>query len=88
MHLVAYPSGSSKPRSTEKTRDHLDNPPAKATCSSPLTNPRMHRPQREGSDNSRQLVLIRPAMRFISFFNSQISFFFPFFSFYFYRRVR
>lgn len=67
MHLVAYPSGSSEPRSTEETRDHLDNPPVKATCSSPLTNPRMHRPQREGSDNSRQLVLIRPAMRFFSF---------------------
>lgn len=34
MHLVAYSSGSSEPRSTEETRDHLDNPPLKATCSS------------------------------------------------------
>lgn len=81
MHLVAYPSGSWEPRSTEETRDHLDNPPAKATCSFPLTNPRMHRPQREGSNNSRQLVLIRPAMRFFLF--PQFSFFSFFLFFYF-----
>lgn len=39
-------SNSWASRSTEETRDHLDDPPAKTTCFSPLTNPRMHRPQR------------------------------------------
>lgn len=48
-------------------------PPEKTTCFSLLMNPRMHRPQREGTNNSRQLVLIGaryalPSESFLSFF--------------------
>lgn len=64
MHLVACSSGFWAPRSIEETRDHSYDPPAKNTCFSPLTSSRMHRPQREGSNDSRQLVLIRPATHF------------------------